>query len=54
MQHDSAYRKATAANGRLPEATTLQVTTGGNPLTAEEIAVSPFAIRRGPNKMSLI
>ena len=53
MQHDSAYRKAAAANGRLAEAANLQVI-GGNPLTAEEIAVSPFAIRRGPNEMSLI
>ena len=38
---------------RLAEAANLQVI-GGNPLTAEEIAVSRFAIRRGPNKMSLI
>lgn len=53
MQHDSAYRKAAATNGRLAEATNLQVI-GGNPLTAEEIVVSRFAIRRGPNKMSLI
>ena len=53
MQHDSAHRKAAAANGRLAEAANFQVI-GGNPLTAEEIAVSRFAIRRGPNKMSLI
>ena len=46
MPHDSATRKAAAANGRLAEAAHLQAIEG-NPLTAEEIAMFEMFEREG-------